>query len=372
MTRNKIMVYNPDILKKLKETYPYRWDKIKSNQKELWLSKKTLPTYKQLVEISKIFNIPFGYLFLEELPEKRLPIPYFRTEGNFQEYSDELYDTVMLVSKLQIWAKEILEEWGHSTLHFAGKYNKKYNKKEIINEMKLLLNLKEGWASQFKTWYEAFKYLTEKLEELGIFVVINGVVGNNTHRSLDVNEFRGFVLYDHLAPFIFVNNNDFISAKIFTLIHEFVHILIGESASFDLKNLIPANNHIEKFCNECTAEFLVPENELKNIKIQDPIDFEVIAKQFKVSQIVIARRLLDIGYINQERFIEFYNDYKNKIYKRKESKGDNFYKIAEYRYSKRFLNILKYALESETIFLRDLYQLLDLNQKTIEKLLKVS
>lgn len=369
MTKNKITVYNPDILKKLKETYPYKWDKIKSKKKEEWVNKKTLPTYKQLVEISKIFNIPFGYLFLEELPEKRLPIPYFRTEGNFQEYSDELYDTVMLVSKLQVWAKEILEEWGHTPLPFAGKYNKKFNKQEIVREMKALLNLKDRWATQFKTGYEAFNYLTEKLEELGIFVIINGVVGNNTHRSLDVNEFRGFVLYDHLAPFIFVNNNDFINAKIFTLIHEFVHILIGESASFDLQNLMPAENQIEKFCNECTAEFLVPENELKNIKIQDRNDYEEIAKQFKVSQIVIARRLLDIGYINQEKFIEFYNDYKNKIYKSKGSKGGNFYNVVKYRYSRRFLKILKYALESEIIFLRDLYQLLDLNQKPIEKLL---
>ncbi len=40
-----------------------------------------------------------------------------------------------------------------------------------------------------------------------------GVVGSNTRRKLDIEEFRGFMLYDEYAPLIFINANDSISGK---------------------------------------------------------------------------------------------------------------------------------------------------------------
>lgn len=366
---NKITVYNNDLLIALKGKFPQKWDSLKFNNKEKWLTKEDFPTYNQLAEISKAFNIPFGYLFLKELPKKKLPIPHFRTDNNIEEFSDELYDTVMMVSKLQIWAKEILEEWGHSKLLFTNKYNLNHSPKEVAIEMKKILGLERGWASMLPTWTDVFKFLVEKFEDIGIFVVINGVVGNNTHRCLSVEEFRGFVLYDDVAPFVFINNNDFISAKIFTLMHEFAHILIGKSASFDLRNLTPANNSIEKFCDQCTAEFLVPENEIAKIT---RIDYEQLAKQFKVSQIVIARRLLDVGKIRKSEFINFYNSYLENITKSKESKGGCFYNTAKYRYSKRFLKIIRDAITNKTILYRDAYQLLSLKTKTMERILNKS
>ncbi|WP_206743056.1 ImmA/IrrE family metallo-endopeptidase, partial [Pseudoalteromonas undina] len=57
----------------------------------------------------------------------------------------------------------------------------------------------------------------------------NSVVGNNTHRSLDRDEFRGFAIADDHAPVIFINATDTPQAQIFTLLHEFVHLLINES-----------------------------------------------------------------------------------------------------------------------------------------------
>lgn len=81
---------------------------------------------------------------------------------------------------------------------------------------------------------------------MGVFVVMNGVVNNNNKRKLDVTEFRGFVLHDEYAPFVFINNNDAVSGKIFTLIHEIARILLGKTASFDLRHLQPADDDIIK------------------------------------------------------------------------------------------------------------------------------
>jgi len=370
--REKITAYNTKILKELSEKFPQKWEKIKYKNKMLWLEEKDFPTYNQLVEISKIFNIPFGYLFLDSLPEHILPIPHYRTSGYTtfpNEVSDELLDTIYFVKNQQEWIKELLIEWGNEPLPFAGKYNIHSDIDVIVSEMRPILELENDWASQQFSWNDAFKILIEKFEKAGIFVVINGIVGNNTHRKLNVNEFRGFVLYDEVAPFVFINNNDAISGKIFTLIHELVHILIGQSASFDLRNLQSANNEIEQFCDKCTAEFLVPEESIKDIKNIDSNSYEILAKRFKVSQIVIARRLLDTGKISKDEFYDFYNEHINKEFKKSKSSGGDFYNAAQYRYGKRFLSVIRNALENNNIFYRDVFRLLGLNHQTSLKVL---
>jgi len=364
--KTKITIYNENNLSSLKKQYPDKWGKIAYKNKEEWLTKKDYPTYHQLVEIAKTFNIPFGYLFLDKLPEKKLPIPHFRTKNNIHHFSDELYDTVMFVKKQQEWIREILIDWGHEHLPFAKTFTTKDDPRVISTKIREILKLDNDWASSQISWNQAFNFLINRFEKAGIYVVINGIVGNNTHRKLNVEEFRGFVLFDDIAPFVFINNNDFLSAKIFTLIHELVHILIGKSASFDLRELISANDATEKFCDRCTAEFLVPEENIKQI---NEIDYENLAKQFKVSKIVIARRLLDIGKINKDEFLKFYNNYKQKEMKKIQREGGNFYNTVEYRYGKKFLETISYALFNNEILHRDVYRLLSLKPKTVDNIM---
>ena len=228
--------------------------------------------------------------------------------------------------------------------------------------------MQDNWAKFINTWSEAFNSLIHKAEKAGIFVAVNGVVGNDTHRNLDVDEFRGFVLCDKIAPFIFINNQDAISAKIFTLIHEMVHLFIGESASFDLRNLQSADNEIERFCDKCSAEFLVPTSEIERVK-QIDIDIENLAHQFKVSQIVIARRLLDINKISKEQFFDFYKEHIQKERKKMASnQGGDFYNTAIRRYGRKFIEIISIGVESGIIQYRDAYQLTRLKPTTFEKI----
>jgi len=355
----ELRVLKPDLYEKCKQKFP-------NFQK--WISDEDYPTYNQLVNLSKIFNIPFGYFFLEKLPKYDLPMPHYRTikENDFTP-SDELLDTIKFAQKIQEWAKDILIEWGQESIGFFGKYKNNYNVESVVEELKKIFDVEKGWANFQKSWTDAFKYLVNKSEKKGIIVLINGVVGNNTHRKLNVEEFRGFVLYDEIAPVVFINNNDALSAKIFTLIHEVVHILIGQSASFDLRNLQSADDEIEKFCDKCTAEFLVPEKEIQKV-YKNNKDYEYLARQFKVSQIVIARRLLDLNLIDKKSFFEFLQNTQQREYKKIIGQGGNFYGTAKTRLSPRFLRILKSAIESNTISYRDALLVTNLNIKTFSTL----
>lgn len=130
--------------------------------------------------------------------------------------------------------------------------------------MRRFIGLDDGWASEVKSWTEAVGELRRRIERLGVIAVINGVVGNNTSRKLDVQEFRGFALTDPYAPLIFVNGADAKSAQMFTLAHELAHVWLGREGEgiSGFEGIFPGNQRVEKFCDRAAAEFLVPAAEL--------------------------------------------------------------------------------------------------------------
>jgi len=370
----KVDIINPDIIRELATKFPEDAEKARKKYKSFdkWLRGEDFPTYNQLLELSKIFNVPFGDFFLEKLPEIEFPIPHYRTfkRGSFQP-SKNLKDAVLHAQKVKNWAREILIEFGHERLPFAGKYKDNFDVEAVVDELKNLFDVKEG-LNAMSRWVDAFNYLVDRVEEKGIIVIKSSYI-ENTHRVLDVKEFRGFVLYDDIAPVVFINNKDSISAKIFTLIHEVVHVLIGQSASFDLEELRPADVEVERFCDKCTAEFLVPEMELRRIYKPD-VELEELAKHFKVSRVVILRRLLDLGFIDEESYSQRLRDlymYDENKYEEEETKkkgGDYYANVVNY-WGRRFLKLMIEAVNSGIILYTDLLDITKLSFKKIEKLI---
>ena len=175
----------------------------------------------------------------------------------------------------------------------------------------------DGWAAKVPTWQTAVSKLRQLIEGLGVMAVINGVVGNNTHRKLSVEEFRGFALTDPYAPLIFVNGADAKSAQMFTLVHELAHIWLGNGGLSGFKNMQPEGTDVEVWCNRAASEFLVPGKEFskdwEQIR-QEQKPIEKVARAFRVSPIVAARRALDLGYIDPSTFLGFYKDYTAREY----------------------------------------------------------
>ncbi len=362
--------FNISILNTLLYQYP---DKAKFIDLQFpkvykWLEEKDKPTFNQLAGLAQLFNIPFGYFFLKEIPVKQYLIPHYRTQGqkSFRP-SQELIDTVETLQERQQWARDLLTDLRGEKLPFTNSVTIKMPIELAAGKINTLLGLSGYWAKKVPGWTEALHLLISRSEQAGIFVVLNGVVNNNTRRKLDLGEFRGFVLYDDIAPFVFLNNNDVISGKIFTLIHEIAHILVGKSASFDLRQLQPAANSTEEYCDKVAAEFLVPRN-LLITQIQNyGIDYQGLAKVFKVSQIVIARRLLDLNQITRTEFFSFYEEYVLKERKLSTAKGGNFYNTAPYRISKSFFNLIHNSVKQNKILYMDAFRLTGLKPGTFDE-----
>lgn len=337
-----------------------------------WINEESDPTVKQLEKLTKRLHVPFGYMFSDELPEESLTFPFFRAgkEAN-AKVSLNVYHTIQILKDRQSWLTEYMEESNYEKLPFVGKYNLDSSVIEVVNDIRKTLNLQANWASKHPTWERTLDFITYKIEEVGIIVTFNGVVENNNRRKIEVSECRGFVLVNKLAPFLFINSADTKAAQMFTLIHELAHIWLGESAGFDLNQMIPANDPLELMCDKIAAEFLVPTDLLIKVFTTEQ-RIKTLSRIFKVSPIVIGRRLLDNKLMSKEDFFTFYNQYIEFINKKKENQGSggNFYATAKKRISLRFANYINNAVKENKLLYRDAYKLTSLKGDTYSRFMK--
>jgi Zn-dependent peptidase ImmA (M78 family) len=345
---------------------------------EDWFAGEDQPTLRQLESLAKLTLTPLGYFFLEEPPEEKLPVPHFRTLGDREMWegpSPELLQTIQTAQQRQAWMREFLTDQGQEPLPFVGSAPTDATPTYVGQSIRDTLGLPKRWAADQSTWTNALRFLRERMEEKGIWVVVNGIVGNNTHRKLDVDEFRGFVLVDDYAPLLFVNGADGKAAQMFTIAHELAHVFFGSSAAFDLREMQPASNPTEQACNKAAAEFLVPEEEIRRIwpsAKDDPEPFQVIARQFKISALVGARRALDLGLIGKHDFLSFYETYQ-KDERRKAAtreEGGDFYATQTVRLGQRFARAVVRAAKEGKILYSDAYRLTGLHGKTFSEFAK--
>jgi len=308
---------------------------------------------------------------LETPPEDRLPIPDFRTvTGQPRRPSPDLLETVQIMQRRQDWMREFLLEEGQEPLEFVGAADVKDAPEEAASAMREALDLTDGWAGELRTWDGALRMLRHCIEDAGIMVVVSGVVGNNSHRPLDVDEFRGFVLVDRIAPLVFVNGRDARCAQMFTLAHELAHIWVGEEGVSNLRRLQPVESSVEKFCNRAAAEFLVPARLLQarwQSVASHPDRFNLLARMFKVSAVVAARRALDLEYITRDEFFGFYDDQMAAIRsRRRKSDGGHFWNTQGVRIGHLFGSTVARAVWAGRLLYRDAYQLTGLHGKTFD------
>ncbi len=301
-----------------------------------------------------------------------LPIADFRTVADTARTSasPDLIETLYAMQRRQVWLREHLMENEAEPLDFAASARLSDNPGAVGLEMRRTLDLDEGWAAGVRSWQDAVNELRRMIERLGVMAVINGIVGNNTHRRLSVAEFRGFALADRYAPLVFVNGADAKSAQMFTLAHELAHIWLGEGGLSGFENLLPGGTKVEDWCNRAAAEFLVPSRELRERWIQvrrEQRRFEALARSFKVSPVVAARRAMDLNLIERSDFFEFYERYIDREHRGGATPcGGDFYNNQNARVGKLFATHVMGAALGGEIGFREAYELTGLRGGTFQ------
>jgi Zn-dependent peptidase ImmA (M78 family) len=323
-----------------------------------WLSGEVQPTLRQLEDFARLTHTAIGYFFLPQPPALALPVPDFRTlrDEVLREPSSDLLDTLYLCQQRQDWYREHARMHGLPALPFVGSASSQEPPEVVAQRLREILNLSTEARRRLPTWTDALRQLIAKSEDAGVMVMVSSVVGSNSHRKLDVAEFRGFALADALAPLIFLNGADSKAAQMFTLAHELAHVWLGVSGVSDTQAGEVPEQHIERWCNRVAAELLMPMDELRASYQRDvpvPDEIQRLAYEFKVSTLVALRRLFDAGYINQTALWRLYREEVERLHTLKErgSTGDDFYRSLGARVSKRFARaMIASTLEGLTSF----------------------
>ena len=290
---------------------------LSSKQGELlyaWKEGRKAPTYNQIEKMSKVTGIPLGYFFLEKPPVEDSSFVEYRTVDSkeLSNPSRNLMDTLHDMELIQEWIRNELQATESDDLSFVGSIKKTVQPDDFAVFVRKCFKIEINWYESCKNGEESFKLLRNYISDLGVVVMMSGIVGNNTHRILDTNEFCAFALVDKKAPLIFINSNDSFNGKLFSLLHEFAHICLGENSLFnDRYGSIDKVSATEKICNALAAEILVPEHIFlekwkKQIREKDEeATIRELAKYFKCGYTVIARRAYDQKFIDFQSYQNF-------------------------------------------------------------------
>lgn len=295
------------------------------------------PTYPQLVNLAKAYRRPILTFFLSEPPKNETNLLDFRTIGKetpeLLAREIEMSALTRQIAATQKSVKELLLELGQQTLPFVGSVSLESEPTKVADNIRGVLEY-DPEGRHGNTPEKLFVELRKQAGSKGIFVLVQGNLGSH-HTNLEPDLFRGFTISDKLAPFVVINPHDTKTAQLFTLIHELCHIWLGDSGISNLNSFYigetKPKSQVEDFCDQVSAEFLVPRIDLIEhweffsigYQVEDTI--KRIARKFRVSTIVIARRLLDMGLISRDVYWEWYDRYrteweiiKEKIKKKKE------------------------------------------------------
>jgi Zn-dependent peptidase ImmA (M78 family) len=168
---------------------------------------------------------------------------------------------------------------------------------------------------------------------------------------------------DPLAPVVFVNGADTKSGQMFTLAHELVHVWVGQSARSDAQPRQLQAPASEQWCNAVAAELLVPVAMMRQAfdpRAELGPEMQRLARRFKVSTLVILRRIHDIGAIPRDAFWDAYDVELQRLRELRSSGGGggNFHFTEAVRVSKRFARAIVVSTVAGQTLYRDAFRML--------------
>jgi len=328
-----------------------------------WERGEAQPTLKQLEQFANAVHAPIGYLFLPEPPVERVPIPDFRTVANIhiERPSPDLLETIYICQQRQEWYRDFLRSIAADSLAFVGSATVNTAVETTAGIIRRALHFDLAERARMPTWTEALRRFIEQADAVGVLVMVSGVVGSNNRRKLDPDEFRGFALCDDRAPLVFINGSDTKSAQMFTLAHELAHLWLGQSALSDIEPVSTPVHAVEQWCNLVAAELLVPLAAVRAEYRRDAglrAETDRLARRFKVSTLVVLRRIHDAGGLTRDQFWAVYRAEVERLRAIPRGSGGDFYLTQAARVGKRFARALVAStLEGQTLH-RDAFHLL--------------
>jgi Zn-dependent peptidase ImmA (M78 family) len=295
---------------------------VKTEQLESWETKEEIhPTILQAMKMAEVYRRPLSLFYLEEPPKD-----FSVSMTDFRRLPDV---TLGVLSPGLIWEKrqseirreimiDLTDSEDDGIFPYLDYISTRDDAEAVANKIRGWTGI--DWENQRK-WNgsdDAFNAWKLSFEQLNVLVF------QTSHLGITFNpeEARGFSISEKRFPVIVVNSGDAYSARIFTLLHEFTHLLVNTGGVCDCEeysNIRTPEQNIETFCNRVAGAALVPENILashrivrqhgRHIEWEDEEIYN-LSLDFSVSEEVIVRRLLILGFTSSEFYEQKRQDYK--------------------------------------------------------------
>lgn len=308
---------------------------------------ETKPTRPMLVKMAKQYRRPLLTFYMSDIPKKGDRGEDFRTLPEaVQSTQAGLIDALLRdIRARQALVRASLEAADEAEpLAFVGSMKRSQGVAAVVASIARVLSFDRTAFRQRgkKNLVHGFPYLRGLAEAVGIFVIMVDNLGSH-HTTIDVDLFRGFALADEVAPFVAINVNDAPAAWSSTLVHELAHLWIGASGVSGGT----AEKTIEKFCNDVASEFLLPNDELRDLSVGPTTRFsdamQIIgdfAEAKRVSATMVAYKLHRAGAFDFDLYTELKNAYRAAFLKAKANRkerdakkdgGPSYYVIRKHR-----------------------------------------
>lgn len=279
-------------------------ENIDADTLRAWESGDGTPSLAVLRKLAKRYKRPTMVFYLPSPPKQFSVVKDFRLLAKTERrpFSPELRHAIRAAQERQAWAVELLQDQGLDKSELVGSVALDDEPEDVARSLRTRLGvtLAEQGACEYES--QAFQLWRRSVENAGVFVF---------QTSLELSEIRGCSLANDYAPAVLVNSRDTYSARIFTLIHEVAHVLLGESAvsgAGDESFRPTPRRKVERFCNRVAAGTLIP---AADFKARVPADWmshddeviRVLSKTYRVSRPVIVLRLFETD-LADKRYVD--------------------------------------------------------------------
>ena len=351
-----------------------------------------LPSRTQLSKIAKTYRRPLLTFYLSSPPAKSDRGTDFRTTGAAVSQKDNaLLDAILrdIKARQEMLTSVLEDEDELERLPFVGSCSLKDDPEAVAARIREALHLSETANGRPASPDEFFKFLRAQTEALGVYVLLVGDLGSH-HSALSEEVFRGFALADPRVPFIVINDQDARTARSFTLVHELVHIFLGQSGVSGIPDQMGGNSPaamVEQFCNDTASYVLLPRSFasarpalLGKNEVKAALSFiEQTAKSWSVSEPLVAFRLRRLGWITPAMHQQFSNAFAKRWQDQKASTkaknqmkegGPNYYVVKQNRLGDALVNAVRRTVRENLLTHTKAAKILGVKPASVEPMIR--
>ena len=319
-------------------------------------------TFDDLVSLAKHFKRPWSYLLIDEAEVFDTAGQDNRSFGNrLLPPSPELLDEIEAVAEMLVAAGEMFPGTGYELP--STKITTDTSAEVAGEAIRDFLEVTSAQQLHARDDFAALRLWVEALHARGLFV---------SQRRLRDTTIRAFSRVNGDQAVLVVDTGDSAHARIFSLLHEYCHVVLRSTGVCDLQD----QSAVERHCNAVAAAVLMPRSIIAEVRGGRAFEADWIAadtllqdmsQKLHVSQAALLIRLREIGTINEATYEAMETRRASRRATESKTPGGTFYPSQINRVGRRFAHHVFQVLDDGIIDRQDASTLLEIGEHLVPR-----